>query len=230
MMQVGSLQVELHRKPIKHLHISVLPPVGAVRVSAPEQMSETAIRMAIVKRIPWVKKQQAAFLQQPRESSREVVTGETHYWWGKRLRLERIERHGKHQLNVGHHRLRLYVSPNTSKANCQKVVDEAYRRSLKEKLPDLLAYWTQRLGVKVRDVRIQRMRTKWGSCAIENQRVMLNLELAKKPVACLEYVLVHELVHLLERKHSERFVTLLNEHLPDWQERKALLAAYPISL
>jgi predicted metal-dependent hydrolase len=227
-VRIGELTFEFIRKPIKNLHISVLPPSGALRVAAPEAMTDTAVRMAVVKRIPWIKKQQAAFLRQARESSREVVTGETHYWWGKRLRLERIERHGKHQLDLGHHRLRLYVSPNTSKANCQKVIDEAYRRSLKEKLPDLLAYWTQRLGVKVQDVRIQRMRTKWGSCAIENQRVMLNLELAKKPVACLEYVLVHELVHLLERKHSERFVALLNEHLPDWAERKALLAVYPL--
>lgn len=227
-MRIGELTFEFIRKPIKNLHISVLPPAGTLRVAAPEAMTDTAVRMAVVKRIPWIKKQQAAFRQQSRESERELVSGETHYFWGKRYRLEVIETAGKHWLEVGHQRFKLYLTPNTSVKNRLKVIETYYRQALKDQLVVLLPLWSARLGVSVADVRIQKMKTKWGSCAIENGCILLNLELAKKPIECLEYVLVHELAHLLERKHSERFVAILNEYLPDWSERKALLAAYPL--
>lgn len=227
-MRIGELTFEFIRKPIKNLHISVLPPTGALRVAAPEAMTDTAVRMAVVKRIPWIKKQQAAFLQQARESARELVSGETHYLWGKRYRLEVLETAGKHRLEVAHQRLTLHLSANTRAENRLKVIEAYYRQVLKEQLVVLLPLWSARLGVIVHDLRIQKMKTKWGSCAIENGRIIINLELAKKPIECLEYVLVHELAHLLERKHSERFVAILNEYLPDWLERKALLAAYPL--
>lgn len=227
-MRIGELTFEFIRKPIKNLHISVLPPTGALRVAAPEAMTDTAVRMAVVKRIPWIKKQQAAFLQQARESARELVSGETHYLWGKRYRLEVLETAGKHRLEVGHQRFKLNVTPDTRVENRLKVIEAYYRQALKDQLAVLLPIWSARLGVIVQDLRIQKMKTKWGSCAIENGRIIINLELAKKPIECLEYVLVHELAHLLERKHSERFVAILNEYLPDWSERKALLAAYPL--
>ncbi len=227
-MRIGELTFEFIRKPIKNLHISVLPPSGALRVTAPEAMTDTAVRMALVKRIPWIKKQQAAFLQQARESARELVSGETHYLWGKRYRLEVLETAGKHRLEVGHQRFKLNVTPDTRVENRLKVIEAYYRQALKGQLAVLLPLWSARLGVIVQDLRIQKMKTKWGSCAIENGRIIINLELAKKPIECLEYVLVHELAHLLERKHSERFVAILNEYLPDWSERKALLAAYPL--
>jgi predicted metal-dependent hydrolase len=228
-VRIGELTFEFIRKPIKNLHISVLPPTGALRVAAPEAMTDTAVRMAVVKRIPWIKKQQAAFLQQARESARELVSGETHYLWGKRYRLEVLETAGKHRLEVGHQRFKLNVTPDTRVENRLKVIEAYYRQALKDQLAVLLPLWSTRLGVIVHDLRIQKMKTKWGSCAIENRRLIINLELAKKPIECLEYVLVHELAHLLERKHSERFVHILNQHLPDWQERKALLSVYPLS-
>jgi predicted metal-dependent hydrolase len=228
-MQIGSLAIELLRKPIKHLNISLLPPDGRVRVSAPTRMTETAIRMAVVKRLPWIHKHQVKFQQQVRESQREMLTGESHYLWGKRYRLDVVERVGKHQVIVEKDRLIISVSPNTSTENRQLVIQNFYRKQLKTQLPTLLDHWLPMIGVSLNAWRIQQMKTRWGSCAIHSKRILLNLELAKKPVACLEYVLVHELVHLLEASHNARFYALMDHFLPNWKETKAVLASCPIA-
>lgn len=228
-VEIGSIAMQLNRKAIKNLHISVLPPDGRVRVSAPESMTETAIRMAVISRIPWIKKQQSDFAKQPRQSDREMVSGECHYLWGRRYRLNLIERSGKHEIKLGRGRLHLYVNPATTLENKALVLSSYYRDALKARIAELLPVWEDKIGVKAADWGIKKMKTKWGSCNIQAKRIWLNLELAKKPPECLEYILVHELVHLLERNHNERFKGYMDKLLPDWRERRDLLNRMPLA-
>ncbi|MCX2781099.1 M48 family metallopeptidase [Microbulbifer thermotolerans] len=228
-IEIGSIAMQLNRKAIKHLHISVLPPDGRVRISAPETMTDTAIRMAVISRIPWIRKQQRDFAKQPRQSDREMVSGECHYLWGKPHRLDVQERAGCHEVKVGGGRIRLYVSSGTSTENRARLLLEFYRKVLKKRISDSLDSWQRKIGVSANSWGVKKMKTKWGSCNIEAKRIWLNLELAKKPPECLEYILVHELVHLLERKHNERFKAYMDKFLPDWQERRNLLNSLPLA-
>lgn len=229
-MQVGSLAVTINRKVIKNLHISVLPPEGAVRISAPQHLSDIAIRRAIVPRIPWIKKQQRSFLDQPRQSEREMVSGESHYSFGKRYRLEVTERRGRHEIHIlGKSKLELRVNPGTSHQGRLKVMEDWYRQTLKAEASQLLPRWLGVMGLEGCDWRIKRMKTMWGSCNAAAGRIWLNLELAQKPPECLEYILVHELVHLFERHHNNRFRALMELYLPDWQERRDLLNNSPLA-
>lgn len=229
MIEIGSIAMQLNRKAIKNLHISVLPPDGRVRVSAPESMTETAIRMAVISRIPWIKKQQSDFAKQPRQSDREMVSGECHYLWGRRYRLNLIERSGKHEIKLGRGRLHLYVNPATTLENKALVLSSYYRDALKARIAELLPVWEDKIGVTAADWGVKKMKTKWGSCNTQAKRIWLNLELAKKPPECLEYILVHELVHLLERNHNERFKRYMDRLLPDWRERRDLLNRMPLA-
>lgn len=228
-VQIGSLSLQLNRKAIKNLHISVLPPDGRVRVSAPEHMTDTAIRMAVVSRIPWIKKQQREFANQPRQSDRALVSGECHYFWGKRYRLNVIERVGRHEVKVSGGRIQLYVNPGTSVENKALILTEFYRNQLKARIEKLISDWPSRIGVSVADWRVKKMKTKWGSCNAQGKRIWLNLELAKKPPECLEYILVHELVHLLERNHNERFRAYMDKFMPNWRDRRDLLNKMPLA-
>lgn len=229
-MQIGSITLQLNRKPIKHLHVSVLPPDGRVRVSAPEKMTDTAIRMAVISRLPWIKKQQQSFAAQPRQSQREMINGESHYLWGQRYRLLLTEQLGRHQVQLqGNSKLELRVRPGTSRDNKARLLDNFYRDELKQRVSDLLAYWQPKLDVRVSAWQVRKMKTKWGSCNPKTGRILLNLELVKKPPKCLEFIVVHELVHLLERHHNERFRQYMDRYLPDWQERRALLNSGPLA-
>lgn len=228
-LNIGSMQMLLNRKPIKNLHISVLPPDGKIRISAPEHMTDTAIRMAVISRIPWIKKQQADFLNQPRQSEREMISGETHYLWGQRYRLDVIPTHGRHVVKpAGGHKLQLYVQPGTTTENRAQVLNAFYRSHLKQRIESLVEYWLPIVGVTPTAWGVKKMKTRWGSCNTDARRIWLNLELAKKPPECLEYILVHELVHLLERKHNERFKGYMERFLPDWRERRDLLNQSPL--
>ncbi|GAB2197875.1 M48 family metallopeptidase [Sessilibacter sp. MAH4] len=228
-VEIGSITMQLNRKAIKNLHISVLPPDGRVRVSAPESMTETAIRMAVVSRIPWIKKQQSDFAKQPRQSDREMVGGECHYLWGRRYRLNLIERSGRHEIKLGRGRLHLYVNTATTLENKALVLSSYYRDVLKARISELLPVWEDKIGVTAADWGVKKMKTKWGSCNTQAKRIWLNLELAKKPPECLEYILVHELVHLLERNHNEQFKAHMDRLLPDWRERRDLLNRMPLA-
>lgn len=228
-LQIGEIELQLNRKAIKHLHISVLPPDGRVRVSAPQRMSDTAIRLAVISRLGWIKQQQRDFAQQPRQSDREMVSGECHYLWGRRHRLDLIERTGRHEVKVRRGKLQLSVNPGTSVENRARALSEFYRESLKLRIESSIERWQMDIGVEPSDWGVKRMKTKWGSCNTAAKRIWLNLELAKKPPECLEYILVHELVHLLERKHNERFKAYMDKHLPDWRERRNLLSNSPLS-
>ncbi|OAI07603.1 M48 family metallopeptidase [Methylomonas methanica] len=228
-MQIGSLSLQLNRKAIKNLHISVLPPDGRIRVAAPEQMTDTAIRMAVISRIPWIKKQQRDFAAQPRQSDREMVSGECHYFWGKPHRLNLVERVGRHEVKVSGGKIHLFVNPGTSVENRALVLAEFYRARLKAQVEKLIPEWQQRVAVELADWSVKKMKTKWGSCNVGAKRIWFNLELAKKPPECLEYILVHELIHLLERKHNERFRAHMDKFMPNWRERRDLLNTLPLA-
>ncbi len=231
-LTIGSLDIQLQRKAIKHLHISVMPPDGRIRVAAPELMTETAIRMAVIHRIPWIRKQQANFAKQVRQSTREMNNGETHYLWGRRYRLEVIElaasQNTANRVKLKAGKLILTVTTGTSTADKLKLLNEYYRTRLKARIPELINKWSEHIEVTVAGWQVQKMKTKWGSCNIEEGRILLNLELAKKPLPCLEYIIVHELLHFKERQHNDRFKALLDTYMPDWRSRRDLLNQMPL--
>lgn len=222
------MDMQLNRKAIKNLHISVLPPDGRVRISAPERMTDTAIRMAVISRIPWIRQQQRDFAKQPRQSDREMVGGECHFFWGRKHRLNVVERIGRHEVNVGGGKVHLFVRPGTTQENKALVLSEFYRNALKQRIESLLDGWQKQVGVEPAGWGVKKMKTKWGSCNTRSRRIWLNLELAKKPPECLEFILVHELVHLLERNHNDRFKAYMDRFLPDWRERRNLLNNMPL--
>lgn len=228
-LKIGSIDIEIHRKDVKNLNITVHPPLGDVRVSAPLSMSETSVRIAIIGRLAWIKKQQEDFKEQRRQSKREMVSGESHYLWGKHYRLNVIERYGKHVVTKHGQWLDLHVSPNSTIDNRRKVIENFYRGELKAVLDELLVEWQKRLHVELKAYGIRKMKTKWGSCNTDAARTLFNLELAKKPYECLEYIVVHELIHLLVRTHNDDFKALMDLHVPDWKQRKALLKDQPLT-
>ncbi|MDK1119551.1 MAG: SprT family zinc-dependent metalloprotease [Anaerolineae bacterium] len=227
---VNNIEVQIVRKDIKNLHLAVYPPDGRVRVAVPNHVTDENVRLAVIEKLNWIKKQQAHFETQSRQSEREMVSGETHYVWGKRYRIEVIERWGKHEINFKNNVwLRLLVSPNTSRTNRERVMNEWHRAKIKQRIPDLIEKWEPIIGVQVQDWGVKKMKTKWGSCNINAERVWLNLELAKKPAECLEYILVHEMVHLLERLHNDVFRAHMNKFMPLWSFHRSVLNQSPLA-
>lgn len=223
-LTINGIDVQIVRKDIKNLHLAVYPPNGHVRVAVPRHVTDDNVRLAVVSKLSWIKRQQKAFAEQPRQSERQYISGECHYHFGKRYRLMLIERVGRHEivlLNSG--KLTMFVKPNTSVANKEKLLDEWYRAELKNRMPELIAKWQPIIGKAVTHCGIRKMKTKWGSCNIEQARIWLNLELAKKPIECLEYILVHEIVHLLERRHNATFGEYMDKFLPQWRTCRGVL-------
>lgn len=228
-IHVHGIAIEVVRKGIKNLHLGVYPPHGRVRVAAPLGMSDEAIRMAIVTRLAWINKQRAKFAEQPRQSEREAVTGESHYYLGRRYRLRVHEQAGPSRLELsGNTRMDLYVRPGLDASAREAIILRWYRDQLRELLPPLLAKWEEELGVKASRWGIKRMKTRWGSCNPATGSVWFNLELAKKPSQCLEYLVVHELLHLIDRTHGDRFKVLLDQHLPQWRLVRSELNRAPL--
>lgn len=225
---IGNITLDLQRKEIKNLHISVLPPEGKVRVSAPLQLSDNAIRMAVVKRLAWIREQQADFAAQPRQSEREMCTGETHYLWGRSYRLDIVQAAGT-SVKLKGGKIVLTSRKDTTAEKRQLILQDWYRTILRKRAEPLIQHWQQRLGVTPTFVGIKRMKTKWGSCNPKTGRIWLNLELVKKPPECLEFIIVHELTHLLERHHNERFMALMYQHLPKWPEYRRTLNKAPLA-
>jgi predicted metal-dependent hydrolase len=226
---VSGIPVQIDRKAIKNLHVGVYPPDGRVRLAVPLTTSDDAARLAVVSRLGWIKRHQKNFQKQPRQSAREMVNGESHYIFGKRYLLEVVERHGRHEVEVcSGSSVRLYVRPGATTEARRNALERWYRQLLSNRIPDLIARWGPRLGVKVAGWAVRRMKTKWGSCNIETARISLNTELARIPEECLEYVVVHEMVHLLERHHSDRFRELLDIHFPRWKTVRGLLGSSPL--
>ena len=227
---VSGLPVLVVRKAIKNLHLGVYPPHGRVRVAAPLAMNDDAVRLAVIGKLGWIKRQQAKFEAQPRQSEREMVSGESHYFLGQRYRLRVIEDHRTAKVELrSNAAIDLYVRPQTNAREREQVLQRWYRRQLKAMIPPLLEEWQPIVGVQVADWGIKKMKTKWGSCNKEARRIWLNLELAKKPQQCLEYIVVHEMVHLLERHHNDRFMELIEQHLPSWRIRREELNHGPLA-
>lgn len=219
-LTISNIPIQVIRKPIKNLHLAVYPPDGQVRISAPLRITDEAIRLLVVNRLHWIKKQQAKFEAQPRQTAREVVSGESYYLWGQRYRLDVTYQAGKPALQFKGDYLYLTIPQGTSTSAREQLITQYYRQVLKQRIPELLAKWQPKLDTTINDWGVKRMKTKWGSCNITAKRIWLNLELAKKSPECLEFVVVHELVHLLERHHNKRFYALMDDYLPTWRTAK----------
>lgn len=222
---VGGVEATLIRKDIKHLHLAVYPPDGWVRIAAPESMPEEAIKRALIRRLPWVRRQQREITASPRQSPREMVAGESHYLLGRRYRLRVEETNGATTVRRRGHGLVLEARPDASLKARLNALDAFYRTTLRDHVDELLALWTTEMGVGPVDYRLLRMRTRWGTADAANRRITLNPELAKQPIACVEYVVVHELAHLIEHTHGEKFIALMDQYLPDWRDRRDKLRA-----
>ena len=228
-LTIAGLGVDVVYKDIKNLHISVYPPVGRVRVAAPERMEEETIRLAVVQRLPWIKRQRERLLKAERQPEREMVSGESHYVWGKRYRLDVSRTSGHHGVEINGKTLVVIAPEGADAATRFGTLDRWYRRQLRAALPGLLVKWAPIIGVNPPKVVVRRMKTKWGTCIASSGTIWLNPELAKKDPRCLEYIVVHELVHFRERSHGERFVFLMDSYLPDWRSRRDELNAAPLA-
>ena len=230
MITVSGLHVEIVRKNIKNLHLGVYPPAGRVRVAAPLRVSNEAVRLAVIGKLGWIKRQRGKFEQQPRESARDMVSGESHYFCGQRYRLRVYAVSGPAMVAIRNASIiELHVRLGASVETRQKVMMRWYRQHLKDAIPPLLEKWQKRLGVNVSAYGIKKMKTKWGTCNAEAGRIWINLELAKKSVDCLEYVVLHELVHLVVRRHDDQFVEIMDKCLPRWRSLRAELNGLPLA-
>jgi predicted metal-dependent hydrolase len=227
---VNGQAVQIVRKAIKNLHLGVYPPNGRVRVATPLAVTDAAVRLAVIGKLGWIKRQQARFEAQPRQSEREMVSGESHYFLGRRYRLRVIPHDGATKVVLRNRsRIELHARAEATAPQREQMLHRWYRQQLKKLIPPLLEKWQTALGVQVADWRIKKMKTKWGTCTIEARRIWLNLELAKKPVPCLQYIIAHEMVHLVERHHNDRFVALMNRHMPNWRLHRQELNSAPLN-
>ena len=229
-IEVGGVHVDVVRKPIKNLHLGVYPPHGRVRVAAPLGVSDEAVRLAVVTRMSWIKRQRAKFDAQPRQSERTYVSGESHYFLGQRCRLTLIEGAPTGRVRVRNSQnLELHVRNGSDTSVRQRVFLTWYRRELRNRAEPIIEKWSAEMGILVPAWGIKEMKTKWGTCNIEAKRIWLNLELIKKPPQCLEYIIVHELTHFFERNHSDRFVALLDVSMPNWRTLRDELNVQPLA-
>ena len=226
---VQHLTVDVVRKSIKNLHLGVYPPEGRVRVAAPLAVSDDAVRRAVIGKLGWIKRQQANFRAQPRQGKREMIDGESHYFQGQRYRLRIVESTAPPKIFINKTRLELHVRPESTPEERERLLQRWYRERLKEQVAPLLEKWQPIVGVEPSAWGIRKMKTKWGSCNTEASRIWLNLELVKKPVQCVEYIVVHELVHLIERRHDDRFRALMDQAMPLWRLRRDELNQAPLS-
>ena len=228
-LTVAGFKVEIVRKDIKNLHLGVYPPHGRVRVAVPLVISDDAVRLAVLDKLGWVRRQRARFAAQPRQSAREMVNGESHYFLGRRLRLRVHEHEGPpHVALRGIASLDLFVRPGTDTAAREAVLLGWQRERLRALVQPMVEHWQAVLGVEVSAWGIKQMKTRWGSCNPATRRIWINLELAKKPAQCAEYIVVHELMHLLERHHDARFTGLMDLHMPQWRQHRVALNAAPL--
>ena len=228
-LTVRGIEVDVIHKDIKHLHIGVYPPAGRVRVAAPTRLDDDQIRLAVVQRLAWIRRQRKELRNVERQTTREMVTGETHYVWGMRKRLKVAERPGQAYVELDGDRIVLYVASERTQEQRRRYLDRWYREQLRSELPLLISKWESELSVTVPQWTIRKMKTKWGSCNRESHHLWFNVELAKKHPNCLEYIVVHEMMHYFERNHGDAFTRLMDQHLPDWRMRRDELNGAPLA-
>ena len=227
-LKVGDILVDVLLKNIKNLHLSVHPPAGKVRISAPSRMKLDTIRVFAVSKLGWIRQQQKRLREQERETRREYLDRESHYVWGKRYLLKVIQEGAKPKVELKHSTMILRVRPGTNEETKQAIVAQWYRKQVKDSALDLIAKWEPIVGVKVKRVFVQKMKTKWGGCNHGTGSIRLNTDLAKKPFECIEYIAVHEMVHLLEPTHNTRFLALMDRLMPQWRVRREQLNQLPV--
>jgi len=227
-IHIGEIAIALTRKDVKHVHLSVHPPSGRVTLVAPKGTRPEVARAYAVSKLGWIRDQQAKLREQARETPRQFVERESHYLWGRRYLLSVREAEAKPAIRLGHRNITLTVRPGSSRAKREAVVHEWHKSLLHDAVLELIRRWEPKLGVGVAAYFLQRMKTKWGGCNPRAGHIRLNTELVKKPADLLEYVVVHEMLHLIEPTHSERFVTLLSRHYPAWREARAELNELPL--
>jgi predicted metal-dependent hydrolase len=229
-IELGDITINVIQKNIKNIHLSVYPPIGNVRISAPLRMNLDTIRVFAISKLDWIRHQQQKLRSQVRENPRAYIERESHYLWGKPYLLEIDEIDTLPRVELQYHRLLLQVRPGADVAKKRAIMDELYRDQIEAAIPPLIDKWERLMGVDVASFSVRKMKTKWGSCTPTLQTIRFNLELAKKPAECLEYVVVHELAHLLEPSHNQRFIALMDSFLPKWRSYQAELNRIPIPL
>lgn len=227
-IKLGSIQADVEFKDIKNVHLSVYPPEGRVRIAAPSHMKLSTIRAFALGKLSWIRSQQRQLREQERESEREFLNRESHYLWGKRYLLHVKEKCPQQQVEVGQEKITLSIRSERDSDRCEAVAEEWYRAQVREYSTPLIEKWEKIMGVSVKKLFVQKMKTKWGSCTSARGYIRLNTELAKKTRECLEYLVVHEMVHLIEPTHNDRFRRLMDTYLPQWPELREKLNRLPV--
>ncbi|MBN1314560.1 MAG: M48 family metallopeptidase [Anaerolineales bacterium] len=227
-IQLGDIEVDVVLKDIKNVHLSVYPPTGHVRISAPSHMSLETIRLYAISKLEWIKKQQAELRAQERETPRDYIERESHYVWGKRYLLKVVEANRAQSVTLEGNKMALQIRPETGQDKRQEIVEAFYREQIRAEAPMMIAGWEKRMDVAVDRFYVQRMKTRWGSCNPEKHSIRLNTELAKKPRECLDYLIAHEMAHLLEPTHNTHFVALMDQFMPNWRDRRDQLNQLPV--
>lgn len=228
-INIGEIEIAIERKKIKNMYLKVHPPEGKVLICAPHKMNLETVRMFAIQKLPWIRKQQKKIQSQARETPRNYIERESHYLWGERYLLKIIESNQPPQITLNHQTILLQVPLQCDRTLKQAIMGKWYREELKQAIKPLIEKWQPIMGVKVNKFFVQQMKTKWGSCNITQGNIRLNTELAKKPRSCLEYVVVHEMTHLLEPNHSQKFINLMDCFMPKWREYQQILNNLPLS-
>ena len=227
-LELGNVTVDVVLKDIKNVHLSVHPPTGRVHISAPRRTDLDTIRMFAISKLDWIRRQRTKLIEQERETPREYVDMESHYVWGKRYLLVIQENHGPLSIQLKHRHMLMCVRRHTGRLRRDALMEQWYREQLKAAVPPLLTRWQPLIGVEVKRFFVQRMKTMWGSCNHNARTIRLNTDLAKKPAECLEYIVVHELAHLVEPTHNVRFIALMDGLMPRWRSHREVLNRLPI--
>ena len=229
-LRLGEITVEVTKKDIKNVHLSVRPPSGSVTIAAPRRMKLETIRLFAISKLPWIREKRRKLAAQTREPSRDYIDRESHYLWGKRYLLKLVAAEGAPSLHRKHRTIELRAAPTLSPEARAQALSAWYRNQIREAIVPVLAKWQPILGVQPNRIFVQHMKTKWGSCNPQRRNIRLNTELAKKSPECLEYVVVHELLHLVVRRHNDQFVSLLDRHLPHWRSIRSTLNEQPVPI
>tara|TARA_Y100001936_G_C16065625_1_gene667033 strand:- start:91 stop:825 length:735 start_codon:yes stop_codon:yes gene_type:complete len=228
-IRVSDFTVNIIRKEIKNIHLSVYPPQGNVRVSVPSDTTNEKIRLLVISKLAWIRTQQKKFLTQQRQEKRKFVSGETHYLFGTKFRLKVINFTFKPKIIKKNDILEMYISKRSSIKMRNQLFEKFYRNELEKILPTFVEKWSKKVMATPNEVRIRKMKTRWGTCNSDDKRIWLNLELAKKPKICISYVVLHEVIHLIEKKHSEKFIGILDSLMPNWNAIRDELNMYPLN-
>ena len=229
-IEVTNIVIDVVRKDIKNMHLAVYPPAGRVRIAVPLRINDEAIRLFVISKLSWIKRRQRKFQEQDRETNREYTTRESHYFLGQRYLLNVIEHNAPPKVILRNKTfIDFYIRPNTLIVKKEKIMNEWFRVELKKLIPPIIEKYETHIGVKAYDWGVKQMKTKWGTCNIKEKRIWINLELAKKPIVCLEYIILHELIHLIERHHNDNFLAYMEKNMPQWKFHKEELNRLPIS-